>query len=179
MGPKNRASNWPYNRFSTISDGTITGMHCTSLRTVETALVVGLLSKYFLRFNQIYITTNWLSLSNRSFRSQRKLLIDRFYVLSHCDLKATFHCSRSPLWHERGNIDTFHLMIPFRSKERADGQNENLASLFVLSLIPLHLCHTQRAHQSFKGGTMILAWNFSSLPIPSIGHFVDASMQTL
>ena len=31
MGPKNRATNWHYNRFGTISDGTITGMHCTSL----------------------------------------------------------------------------------------------------------------------------------------------------
>ena len=31
MGPKNRATNWPYNRFGTISDGTITGMHCISV----------------------------------------------------------------------------------------------------------------------------------------------------
>ena len=29
MGPKNRATNWPCNRFGTISDDTITGMHCT------------------------------------------------------------------------------------------------------------------------------------------------------
>ena len=32
MGPKNRATNWPYNRFGTISDGTITGMHCIQKR---------------------------------------------------------------------------------------------------------------------------------------------------
>ena len=29
MGPKNRTTNLHYNRFGTISDGTITGMHCT------------------------------------------------------------------------------------------------------------------------------------------------------
>ena len=27
MGPKNRATNWPYNRFGTISDGTIALVH--------------------------------------------------------------------------------------------------------------------------------------------------------
>ena len=32
MGPKNRATNWHYIRFGTISDGTITGMHCISER---------------------------------------------------------------------------------------------------------------------------------------------------
>ena len=32
MGPINRATNWHYNRFGTISDGTITGMHCTPFK---------------------------------------------------------------------------------------------------------------------------------------------------
>ena len=44
MGPKNRATNWPYNRFGTISDGTITGMHCIA-KFMERCLFYPLMSK--------------------------------------------------------------------------------------------------------------------------------------
>ena len=49
------------------------------------------------------------------------------------------------------NIDTFHLMIPFLLLYSVDGLlNENLAHFLCLSLILLHLCRTQCAHQSFR-----------------------------
>ena len=40
MGPKNRATNWHYIRFGTISDGTITGMHCSDLLECTSDLLI-------------------------------------------------------------------------------------------------------------------------------------------
>ena len=53
MGPKNGASNWHYIRFGTISDGTITGMHCIIFKKFHIITLWGIHS------------VHWISLSTR------------------------------------------------------------------------------------------------------------------
>ena len=114
MRPKNRATNLHYSRFGTISDGTITGIHCNTLMLPLSPDSQVVLSGLHERRNFASVSTEF----SHQWRVLR-ITIPHLNIVWWCSIAIDIHCDEGyvdkcsiGLWDEKDTV--FHSLILIR-----------------------------------------------------------------